>query len=70
MLVVFVVFFDCYVVVMCVVVFFSDKLVFLVVVGIGLVLDFIFFVFCKKGLFFDRVIRRVVFYLLWLLLIV
>uniref|UniRef100_A0A9L0RS56 Adenylate cyclase type 3 n=1 Tax=Equus caballus TaxID=9796 RepID=A0A9L0RS56_HORSE len=67
-LVVFAALFDCYVVVMCAVVFSSDKLAPLVVAGIGLVLDLILFVLCKKGLLPDRVTRRVVPYLLWLLL--
>uniref|UniRef100_A0A8C4PLS3 adenylate cyclase n=1 Tax=Equus asinus asinus TaxID=83772 RepID=A0A8C4PLS3_EQUAS len=67
-LVVFAALFDCYVVVMCAVVFSSDKLAPLVVAGIGLVLDLILFMLCKKGLLPDRVTRRVVPYLLWLLL--
>ncbi|XP_030777106.1 adenylate cyclase type 3 isoform X5 [Rhinopithecus roxellana] len=67
-LVVFAALFDCYVVVMCAVVFSSDKLAPLAVAGIGLVLDIILFVLCKKGLLPDRVTRRVVPYLLWLLI--
>uniref|UniRef100_A0A2K5JCN9 adenylate cyclase n=1 Tax=Colobus angolensis palliatus TaxID=336983 RepID=A0A2K5JCN9_COLAP len=67
-LVVFAALFDCYVVVMCAVVFSSDKLAALAVAGIGLVLDIILFVLCKKGLLPDRVTRRVVPYLLWLLI--
>nr|XP_018876864.2 adenylate cyclase type 3 isoform X10 [Gorilla gorilla gorilla] len=67
-LVVFAALFDCYVVVMCAVVFSSDKLAPLAVAGIGLVLDIILFVLCKKGLLPDRVTRRVVPYVLWLLI--
>ncbi|XP_021109216.1 adenylate cyclase type 3 isoform X4 [Heterocephalus glaber] len=67
-LVVFAALFDCYVVVMCAVVFSSDKLAPLVVAGIGLLLDVILFVLCKKGLLPDRVSRKVVPYLLWLLI--
>ncbi|XP_032150198.1 adenylate cyclase type 3 isoform X4 [Sapajus apella] len=67
-LVVFAALFDCYVVVMCAVVFSSDKLAPLAVAGIGLVLDIVLFMLCKKGLLPDRVTRRVVPYLLWLLI--
>ncbi|XP_077814366.1 adenylate cyclase type 3 isoform X9 [Macaca mulatta] len=67
-LVVFAALFDCYVVVMCAVVFSSDKLAPLAVAGIGLLLDIILFVLCKKGLLPDRATRRVVPYLLWLLI--
>ncbi|KAF5912996.1 hypothetical protein HPG69_008947 [Diceros bicornis minor] len=67
-LVVFAALFDCYVVVMCAVVFSSNKLAPLVVAGVGLVLDTLLFVLCKKGLLPDRVTRRVVPYLLWLLI--
>ncbi|XP_055110171.1 adenylate cyclase type 3 isoform X5 [Symphalangus syndactylus] len=67
-LVVFAALFDCYVVVMCAVVFSSHKLAPLAMAGIGLVLDIILFVLCKKGLLPDRVTRRVVPYVLWLLI--
>ena len=67
-LVVFAALFDCYVVVMCAVVFSGDKLAPLAVAGVGLVLDIILFVLCKKGLLPNRVTRRVVPYLLWLLI--
>lgn len=67
-LVVFAALFDCYVVVMCAVVFSSDKLAPLMVAGVGLVVDIILFVLCKKGLLPDRVSRRVVPYVLWLLI--
>ncbi|XP_012582806.1 PREDICTED: adenylate cyclase type 3 [Condylura cristata] len=67
-LVVFAALFDCYVVVMCAVVFSSDKLAPLMVAAVGLVLDIILFVLCKKGLLPDRVTRKVVPYLLWLLI--
>eukprot|EP00070_Physeter_catodon_P045880 XP_028352774.1 adenylate cyclase type 3 isoform X1 [Physeter catodon] len=69
-LVVFAALFDCYVVVMCAVVFSSDKLAPLAVAGVGLVLDIILFVLCKKGLLPNRVTRKVVPYLLWLLITV
>ncbi|XP_055978542.1 adenylate cyclase type 3 [Sorex fumeus] len=67
-LVVFAALFDCYVVVMCAVVFAGDKLAPLLVAAVGLVLDIILFVLCKKGLLPDRVSRKVVPYLLWLLI--
>ncbi|XP_006055122.3 adenylate cyclase type 3 isoform X3 [Bubalus bubalis] len=67
-LVVFAALFDCYVVVMCAVVFSGDKLAPLAVAGVGLVLDIILLVLCKKGLLPNRVTRRVVPYLLWLLI--
>lgn len=67
-LVVFAALFDCYVVVMCAVVFSGDKLAPLVVAGVGLALDIILFVLCKKGLLPDRVTRKLVPYLLWLLI--
>nr|XP_031540690.1 adenylate cyclase type 3 isoform X6 [Vicugna pacos] len=67
-LVVFAALFDCYVVVMCAVVFSSDKLAPLAVASVGLVLDIILFVLCKKGLLPNRVTRKVVPYLLWLLI--
>ncbi|XP_045367818.2 adenylate cyclase type 3 isoform X7 [Camelus bactrianus] len=67
-LVVFAALFDCYVVVMCAVVFSSDKLAPLAMASVGLVLDIILFVLCKKGLLPNRVTRKVVPYLLWLLI--
>ncbi|ELW67041.1 Adenylate cyclase type 3 [Tupaia chinensis] len=67
-LVVFAALFDCYVVVMCAVVFSSDMLAPLAVAAVGLVLDILLFVLCKKGLLPDRVTRKVVPYLLWLLI--
>ncbi|KAM7078658.1 adenylate cyclase type 3 isoform 2-T2 [Molossus nigricans] len=67
-LVVFAALFNCSVVVMCAAVFSYDKLGPLVVAGIGLVLDIVLFVLCKKGLLPDRVTRKVVPYLLWLLI--
>ncbi|XP_073647806.1 adenylate cyclase type 3 isoform X6 [Tursiops truncatus] len=67
-LVVFAALFDCYVVVMCAVVFSSDKLAPLAVAGVGLVLDILLFVLCKKGLLPNRVTRKVVPYVLWLLI--
>lgn len=67
-LVVFAALFHCYVVVMCALVFSSDNLVPLLVAGVGLVLSVILFVLCKKGVLPDRVSRKVVPYLLWLLI--
>ncbi|XP_043845188.1 adenylate cyclase type 3 isoform X1 [Dromiciops gliroides] len=67
-LVIFAALFDCYVVIMCAVVYSSDKLAPIVVAGVGLLLDIILFVLCKKGLLPDRVSRKVVPYLLWLLI--
>lgn len=67
-LVVFAALFDCHVVVLCAVVFSADKLAPLVVAGVGLALDILLFVLCRKGLLPSRVTRKVVPYLLWLLI--
>ncbi|XP_037668622.1 adenylate cyclase type 3 isoform X2 [Choloepus didactylus] len=67
-LVVFAALFDCYVVVLCAVVFSSDRLAPLLVAGVGLAVDVLLFVLCRKGLLPDRVTRKVVPYLLWLLI--
>ncbi|XP_032247369.1 adenylate cyclase type 3 isoform X1 [Phoca vitulina] len=67
-LVVFAALFDCYVLVMCALVFSSDKLAPLLVAAVGLLLDIVLFVLCREGLLPDRVTRKVVPYLLWLLI--
>ncbi|XP_014402102.1 PREDICTED: adenylate cyclase type 3 [Myotis brandtii] len=67
-LVVFAALFDCHVVVLCAVVFSADKLAPLAVAGVGLALDILLFVLCRKGLLPSRVTRKVVPYLLWLLI--
>ncbi|XP_073753169.1 adenylate cyclase type 3 isoform X2 [Callorhinus ursinus] len=67
-LVVFAALFDCYVLVMCALVFSGDKLAPLLVAAVGLLLDTVLFVLCKEGLLPDRITRKVVPYLLWLLI--
>lgn len=67
-LVVFAALFDCYVVLMCAVLFSGDKLAPLVVAAVGLALDILLFVLCRRGLLPSRVTRKVVPYLLWLLI--
>ncbi|XP_077008398.1 adenylate cyclase type 3 isoform X2 [Tamandua tetradactyla] len=67
-LVVFAALFDCYVVVLCAVVFSGDRLAPLLVAGVGLLLDIVLFVLCRRGLLPARATRKAVPYLLWLLI--
>ncbi|XP_034029645.1 adenylate cyclase type 3 [Thalassophryne amazonica] len=67
-LVVFAVLFDSYIIVMCAVVYTSDKLASVLVALLGLVADVLLYLLCRCGLVPDRVSRRVVPYTLWVLI--
>nr|XP_015201681.1 PREDICTED: adenylate cyclase type 3 isoform X1 [Lepisosteus oculatus] len=67
-LVVFAALFDCYVIVMCTVVYTSDKLASTLVAIIGLAAHILLYVLCKYGLLPDRISRKVVPYALWVLI--
>ncbi|KAK7885897.1 hypothetical protein WMY93_025518 [Mugilogobius chulae] len=67
-LVVFAALFDSYVIVMCAVVYTSDKLASVLVASLGLAADVILYLLCRFGLLPDRVSRRVVPYALWVLI--
>uniref|UniRef100_H2T490 Adenylate cyclase type 3 n=1 Tax=Takifugu rubripes TaxID=31033 RepID=H2T490_TAKRU len=67
-LVVFAALFDSYVIVMCAVVYTSDKLAAVLVASVGLVADVVLYLLCRFGLLPDRISRRVVPYALWLLI--
>lgn len=67
-LVVFAALFDCYVIVMCAVLYTTDKLATIVVASVGLAAQILLFVLCKYGLLPDRVTRRFMPYILWILI--
>uniref|UniRef100_A0A6Q2Z7F6 Adenylate cyclase type 3 n=1 Tax=Esox lucius TaxID=8010 RepID=A0A6Q2Z7F6_ESOLU len=67
-LVVFAALFDCYIIVMCAVVYTGDKLASVVVASVGLASDILLYVLCRYGLLPDRISRRVVPYALWVLI--
>ncbi|KAM4695000.1 adenylate cyclase type 3 isoform 2-T2 [Discoglossus pictus] len=67
-LVVFAALFDCYVIVMCAVVYTSDKLASTLVGAVGLLAHILLFVLCKFGLLPDRISRKFVPYILWILI--
>ncbi|KAM4040192.1 adenylate cyclase type 3 [Anomaloglossus baeobatrachus] len=67
-LVVFAALFDCYVIVMCAVVYTQDKLASTLVAAIGLLAHLLLFVLCKFGLLPDRISRKFVPYILWILI--
>uniref|UniRef100_A0A668AU79 Adenylate cyclase type 3 n=1 Tax=Myripristis murdjan TaxID=586833 RepID=A0A668AU79_9TELE len=67
-LVVFAALFDSYIIVMCAVVYTSDKLASVVVASVGLAADIILYLLCRYGLLPDRISRRVVPYALWVLI--
>uniref|UniRef100_A0A8D0CES6 Adenylate cyclase type 3 n=1 Tax=Scleropages formosus TaxID=113540 RepID=A0A8D0CES6_SCLFO len=67
-LVVFAVLFDCYVIVMCAVLYTGDKLATVVVASVGLAAHVLLYLLCFFGLLPDRVSRRVVPYALWVLI--
>uniref|UniRef100_A0A8C6SGB5 adenylate cyclase n=1 Tax=Neogobius melanostomus TaxID=47308 RepID=A0A8C6SGB5_9GOBI len=69
-LVVFAALFDSYVIVMCAVVYTSDKLASVLVASLGLAADIALYLLCRFGLLPDRVSRRVVPYALWVLIAV
>lgn len=67
-LVVFAALFDCYVIIMCAVVYTSDKLASTLVACIGLLAHVLLFILCKYGLLPDRISRKFVPYILWILI--
>ncbi|XP_076136279.1 adenylate cyclase type 3 [Alosa pseudoharengus] len=67
-LVAFAAFFDCYVIVMCAVVYNVDKLASIAVATVGLVADVALCLLCRFGLLPERVSRRLVPYALWVLI--
>lgn len=67
-LVVFAALFDSYIIVMCAVVYTAEKLVLVLVALAGLVVDIVLYLLCRFGLLPDRISRRVVPYMLWLLI--
>ncbi|XP_075454749.1 adenylate cyclase type 3 isoform X3 [Ascaphus truei] len=67
-LVVFAALFDCYVIVMCAVVYSNDKLASTLVAVVGLLAHLLLFVLCKFGLLPDRISRKFVPYILWILI--
>ncbi|KAM9798544.1 LOW QUALITY PROTEIN: adenylate cyclase type 3 [Neosynchiropus ocellatus] len=67
-LVVFAALFDTYIIVMCAVVYTSDKLASVLVAVVGLAADIILYLLCRFGLLPDRISRRVVPYALWVLI--
>ncbi|XP_035236309.1 adenylate cyclase type 3 isoform X2 [Anguilla anguilla] len=67
-LVVFAALFDCYVIIMCAVVYTRDKLATTLVATVGLLAHVLLYVLCRFGLLPDRVARRVVPYALWVLI--
>uniref|UniRef100_A0A3Q3EXJ8 Adenylate cyclase type 3 n=2 Tax=Labrus bergylta TaxID=56723 RepID=A0A3Q3EXJ8_9LABR len=67
-LVVFAALFDSYIIVMCAVIYTSDKLASVLVASLGLAADIALYLLCRFGLLPDRVTRRVVPYALWVLI--
>ncbi|KAK1171397.1 adenylate cyclase type 3 isoform X1 [Acipenser oxyrinchus oxyrinchus] len=69
-LVVFAALFDCYVIVMCAVVYTNNKLASTLVASFGLVAHILLYLLCKFRLLPDRISRKVVPYALWILIAV
>lgn len=67
-LVVFAALFDCYVIIMCAVVFTHDKLATIVVGAVGLAAQIILYVLCRFSYLSNYVARQVVPYILWVLI--
>ncbi|KAK5862825.1 hypothetical protein PBY51_018183 [Eleginops maclovinus] len=67
-LVVFAALFDSYIIVMCAVVYTTDKLASVLVASVGLAADIVLYLLCRFGLLPDRISRRVVPYALWVLI--
>ncbi|XP_074539684.1 adenylate cyclase type 3 isoform X2 [Halichoeres trimaculatus] len=67
-LVVFAALFDSYIIVMCAVIYTSDKLASVLVASLGLAADVVLYLLCRFGLLPDRVTRRVVPYAMWVLI--
>ncbi|XP_060610659.2 adenylate cyclase type 3 [Anolis sagrei] len=68
-LVVFAALFDCYVIIMCAVVYTPEKLPPTLAAAVGLAAQILLFVLCKYELLPDRVTRKFVPYILWILII-
>ncbi|KFV73942.1 Adenylate cyclase type 3, partial [Dryobates pubescens] len=68
-LVVFAALFDCYVLIMCTVVYTADKLAPVLAAAAGLVAHVLLFILCKYKLLPERVARRVLPYVLWVLIL-
>ncbi|TRY53727.1 hypothetical protein DNTS_017016 [Danionella cerebrum] len=69
-LVIFAALFDCYIIVMCSVVYTVDKLASVAVASVGLAADILLYLLCRFGLLPDRVTRRLLPYALWVLIAV
>uniref|UniRef100_A0A670ZC47 adenylate cyclase n=1 Tax=Pseudonaja textilis TaxID=8673 RepID=A0A670ZC47_PSETE len=67
-LVVFAALFDCYVIIMCTVVYTSEKLAPTVAASVGLAAQILLFILCKYQLLPDRVTRKFMPYILWILI--
>ncbi|CAG6016088.1 adenylate cyclase type 3 [Menidia menidia] len=67
-LVVFAALFNSYIIVMCTLVYTTDKLASVLVASVGLVGDIVLYLLCRFGLLPDRISRRVVPYALWVLI--
>ncbi|XP_054239430.1 adenylate cyclase type 3 isoform X1 [Indicator indicator] len=68
-LVVFAALFDCYVLIMCTVVYTADKLAPVLAAVVGLVAHVLLFILCKYKLLPERLARRVLPYVLWVLIL-
>ncbi|KAJ7341347.1 hypothetical protein JRQ81_005336 [Phrynocephalus forsythii] len=68
-LVVFAALFDCYVVIMCTVVYSPEKLAPILASSVGLATQILLFVLCKYELLPDRVTRKFMPYVLWILIV-
>nr|XP_020669015.1 adenylate cyclase type 3 [Pogona vitticeps] len=68
-LVVFAALFDCYVIITCTVVYASEKLAPILAASVGLATQILLFVLCKFELLPDRVTRKFVPYVLWILIV-
>ncbi|XP_060769529.1 adenylate cyclase type 3-like isoform X1 [Neoarius graeffei] len=67
-LVVFAVLFNCYVIVMCAVVYSGDKIAMVAAAGAGLGADVVLYVFCRFHVLPDAVMRHAVPFILWILI--
>ncbi|XP_066482732.1 adenylate cyclase type 3 isoform X2 [Tiliqua scincoides] len=67
-LVVFAALFDCYVIIMCTVLYTSEKLAPTLAASVGLAVQILVFVLCKYELLPDRVTRKFMPYFLWILI--
>lgn len=67
-LVVFAALFDCYVIIMCTVLYTSEKLAPTIAASVGLAVQILVFILCKYELLPDRVTRKFMPYFLWILI--